>query len=151
MFNRERPYKDMSDESLKFKLGFTKRMLLTDRSFRKNLSEASRFLPPKELEELAEGLSDFDAGLPVLRKRYKELKRELRRRSWINFSCLQNFVFLRQIPSPPSLILLFVAKCLYWLLITTFISGSPINPRIRMLDTSPGFSDTSQPKVTRNG
>ena len=81
MFNRERPYKDRTKEHLQWDLGFTKRRLLNDRDFRKNLSEASRFLPPKELEQVAEGLSDFDADLPVLRKRYKELKRELRRRS----------------------------------------------------------------------
>ena len=81
MFNRERPYKDRTKEHLQSDLERTKRMLLIDRDFRKNMSEASRFLPPKQLEEMRDELSYFDAGLPVLRKRYKELKRELRRRT----------------------------------------------------------------------
>jgi hypothetical protein len=79
MFNRERPYKDLSDEGLKFNLGFTKRRLQNDREFRKTLKDP--FLLDKDLEEFTRALIDFDAELPVLRKKYKELRRELRRRS----------------------------------------------------------------------
>jgi hypothetical protein len=78
MFNRERPYKDMDDESLKFNLGFTKRRLQNDQEFRKTLKDP--FLLDND-GEFANALIEFDAELPVLRKKYKELKRELRRRS----------------------------------------------------------------------
>jgi hypothetical protein len=53
--------------------------LLNDREFRKTLKDP--FLLDKDLEEFTRALIDFDADLPVLRKKYKELKRELRRKS----------------------------------------------------------------------
>ena len=79
MFNRERPYKNRSKEHLQSDLEFTKRRLQNDREFRKTLKDP--FLLDKDLEEFTRALIDFDADLPVLRKKYKELKRELRRRS----------------------------------------------------------------------
>ena len=78
MFNRERPYKNRSKEHLQLDLGITKRRLQNDREFRKTLKDP--FLLDND-GEFAEALIEFDIELPVLRKKYKELRRELRRRS----------------------------------------------------------------------